>query len=126
MPSARRDTFRTNLYCRHLRPDAGECDSRSTGGPNVNTACPHPDCGCVSGRCLRSHVPADQLEAYDRALGIQPVTLRVLTGITPDPEAIPCNGSMTCPCEHCAKERARLVGRPKGSGNANPFRRAAA
>jgi hypothetical protein len=85
------------------------------------TGCPNStESGC---RCP-DHAPglaafaADPV-AYEAALEPlrRPVRLHVVTGFSGDPA---CNGSMTCPCPRCGRERASRAA--QGAGNASPFK----
>lgn len=86
-------------------------DSRPTACPNTyadGCRCPEHDPG------LMRYAP--DLQAYDAALARcrpEPVRLHVLTMGPPRPG---CDGSMTCPCEKCARERSSIGA--KGAGRA--------
>jgi hypothetical protein len=88
-------------------------DARKSACPNTYTGgcrCPEHDPG------LMAHAP--DLEAYARALdACRPPTPTRLHVVTMGPPTEPNHdGSMTCPCKRCGRERSRLSA--KGAGQA--------
>ena len=89
----------------------------------------HPD-KCIGCRTCRPLTIEDE-QRIERALtragypAPMKVSLRVVTRppVPAQSRETTCAGTMTCVCRACSRARARIV--PQGSGNADPFRRAA-